>query len=273
MSGDTKNEMEQLAKLLGQASGTLTDFPQKLQSMTDNLSENFKELQEVVKQISRQTFVQSEDSINQMKKQIEDMSKVFHDQIGGLQNGQETLIKEQSKNIQVSESLLIAFNTSIEKMNGLSNGVSETINKLNEAHEELEHVISTFRNISTDVNVSSSKFSESQNTFAKYSNEFLQNNSALVVEIQNSLSTAKEVSTDYAQKFGVIEKGLQVVFTELNTGLKEYQSTISQSLETFLGLYAEHHTAAIDSLSKALSKQEMILEELSEQLSLLKGTK
>jgi hypothetical protein len=41
-----------------------------------------------------------------------------------------------------------------------------------------KRVIATFRNISQDVNASSSKFGESQLTFSKYSNEFLQNNSS-----------------------------------------------------------------------------------------------
>ena len=54
MSGDTKLELETLTKLLSQAGGSLTDFPAKLQNMTENLNENFKGLQEVVQQISKQ---------------------------------------------------------------------------------------------------------------------------------------------------------------------------------------------------------------------------
>lgn len=271
MSGDTKNEMERLAGLLGQAGGSLNDFPHKLQVMTDNLNENFRGLQEVVHQISKQTLSQSEESTNQMKKQVEDMSKILREQVGGLQNGQQTLLTEQSKNLQVSENLLSAFNTSIEKMNGLSIGVSESISKLNQAQNDLERVIATFRNISQDVNASSSKFGESQLTFSKYSNEFLQNNSSTIQEIQKSLSTAKEVSTDYAQKFDIIEKGLQEIFAKINTGLKDYQTTVGQSLETFLGKYTEHLTKTAESLAAASSKQEDILEELTEQLSKLNG--
>lgn len=273
MSGDTKNEMERLAGLLGQAGGSLTDFPMKLQAMTDNLNENFRGLQDVVQQISKQTLSQSEESTNQMKQQVEEMSKILREQVGGLQNGQQTLLNEQSKNLQVSENLLSAFNTSIEKMNGLSIGVSETILKLNQAQNDLERVIATFRNISQDVNASSSKFGESQLTFSKYSNEFLQNNSSTIQEIQKSLSTAKEVSTDYAQKFDIIEKGLQEIFAKINTGLKDYQTTVGQSLETFLGKYTEHLTKTAESLAAASSKQEDILEELTEQLSKLNGRK
>ena len=167
MSGDTKNEMERLAGLLGQAGGSLTDFPLKLQNMTDNLNENFRGLQEVVQQISKQTLSQSEESTNQMRKQVEDMSEILRSKVGDLQTGQQTLLTEQSKNLQVSENLLSAFNTSIEKMNGLSTEVNGSISKLNQAQTELEKVISTFRNVSQEINTSSSRFGESQNEFSK----------------------------------------------------------------------------------------------------------
>ena len=269
MSGDTKNEMERLAGLLGQAGGSLTDFPSKLQVMTDNLNENFRGLQDVVKQISQQTLSQSEQSTNEMRKQVEEMSEILKNKVGDLQAGQESLLTKQSQNLQVSDSLLSAFNTSIEKMNGLSSGVTETITKLNQAQSELERVIATFRNISQDVNVSSSKFGESQLTFSKYSNEFLQNNSSTIREIQKSLSTASEVATDYSQKFNIIEKGLQEIFAKINNGLKDYQTTVGQSLDTFLGKYTEHLTKTAESLAAASSKHEDILEELTEQLSKL----
>lgn len=271
MSGDTKNEMERLAGLLGQAGGSLTDFPAKLQSMTDNLNENFKGLQVVVQQISKQTLSQSEESTNQMRRQVEDMSEILRGKVGDLQSGQQTLLTEQSKNLQVSENLLSAFNISIEKMNGLSTEVNGSISKLNQAQTELEKVISVFRNVSQEINASSSRFGESQNEFSKYSNQFLDNNSNTITEIQKSLETAKGVSADYAQKFEIIEKGLQDIFSKITTGLKDYQATVSGSLETYLGKYTDHLTKTAEALAGASSKQEDILEELTEQLSKLNG--
>jgi len=273
MSGDTKNEMERLAGLLGQAGGSLTDFPAKLQNMTDNLNENFRGLQDVVQQISKQTLSQSQDSTNAVKKQVEDMSEILRTKVGDLQSGQQSLLTEQSKNLQVSENLLSAFNTSIINMNGLSVGVTQSINKLNEAQTALTTTISNFRNASQEINSSSSKFGESQVTFSRYSNEFLQNNSNTIDEIQKSLVKAKDVSADYAQKFEIIEKGLQDIFAKITSGLKDYQATVSGSLETYLGKYTDALTKTAESLAGASSKQEDILEELTEQLSKLNGRK
>lgn len=271
MSGDTKNEMEQLAKLLGQAGSSLTDFPAKLQNMTENLNENFRSLQEVVQQISQQILSQSQDSTNAMKKQVEDMSEILRSKVGDLQSGQESLLTEQSKNLQVSESLLNAFNTSIDNMNGLSIGVTQSINKLQEAQITLANTISSFRNAAQEINSSSSRFGESQVTFSRYSNDFLQKSSDSIDEIQKSLVKAKDVSADYAQKFEIIEKGLQDIFLKITKGLKDYQETVSGSLETYLGKYTDHLTKTAEALAGASSKQEDILEELTEQLSKLNG--
>lgn len=273
MSGDTKNEMEHLAKMLGQAGGSLTDFPAKLQTMTDNLNENFKGLQTVINQISQQTLSQSEASTNAMKKQVEEMSEILKNKVGDLQSNQKNLLTEQSKNLEVSENLLHAFNTSIENMKGLSDGVSNGISQLNNAQEELAKVISTFKSISRDVNDSTNKFGESQASFSWYSNEFLKNNSNSIIEIQKSLVKAKEVSTDYANKFEVIERGLQEIFSKINIGLKDYQETVSGSLETYLSKYTDALTKTAESLAGASSKQEDILEELTEQLSKLNTRK
>ena len=269
MSGNTKDEMENLSKLLLQAGGTLTAFPTTLQDMTDNLKENFKDLQNVVEQISQQTLSQSEDSTNAMKKQVEEMSEILKSKVGDLQTGQQSLLTEQSKNLQVSEKLLSAFNTSIENMNGLSVGVTQSISNLNKAQAELATTISNFKNASQEINSSSSKFGESQLLFSKHSIMFLENNSNTIDKIQNSLITAKNVSADYAQKFGIIEKGLQDIFAKITIGLKDYQESVGESLETYLGKYTDALTKTAESLAGASSKQEDILEELTEQLSKL----
>jgi hypothetical protein len=271
MSGDTKNEMEHLAKILGQAGGSLSDFPVKLQNMTDNLNENFRGLQDVVKQISQQTLNQSEDSTNAMKKQVEEMSKILTTQVGGLQSGQQSLLTEQSKNLQVSENLLSAFNTSIENMNGLSIGVTQSINNLNEAQAALTTTISNFRNASQEINTSSSKFGESQLLFSKHSNEFLQNNSSTIDEIQKSLIKAKDVSADYAQKFEIIEKGLEGIFSQIQIGLEQYKSTVGNNLETILGEYTQSLTKATESLASATELQSESIKDLEDEIKRLKS--
>ncbi len=271
VSGTTKSELENLTSLLNMAGNSLIDFPSKMQLMTENLNQNFGELQKVVQEIAVQTLTQSEHSINQMRKQVEEISETFINKVGDLQIGQEILINEQSKNLQVSDKLLSVFNQSIEKMNGLSNEVMETISEFSKVQFELTKASNELLNISKNVSSSSETFKESQMKFATQANLFIENNSKTLQEIQSSLSKAKEVSTDYAQKFAVIQDGLKSIFNQIKTGLNDYKDAIGNSLEMFLGKYTESLTKTAESLKNAVTEQESILEELTEELSKLNG--
>jgi ABC-type transporter Mla subunit MlaD len=273
MSGSTKSELENLTTLLGQAGSSLTDFPSKLELMTDNLNGNFKGLQEVVQQISKQTLLQSEQSTEQMRKQVEEMSEILKEKVGDLQVGQELLMTKQTENLQTSDKLLNSFNSSIERLNGLSNQVNETVSSFSKAQGELNSVSGHLKTITDNVLSSSNSFKEAQVKFAEHSNEFLKNNASTIEEIQKSLRQAKELSTEYSSKFEIIEKGLQGIFQQINTGLVDYRDTVGESVETFLGKYTEALTNTAKSLSGAASKQEEILEELTEQLSKLQNRK
>lgn len=271
VSGSAKDEIENLTKLLGQAGGSLNDFPNKLEEMTDKLNENFKGLQDIVKEISKQTLEQSEDSTRKMKEQVEQTTQLLGNKIGDLQIGQEVLMTKQTENLQVSESLLNSFNSSIERLNELSNQVNETVSSFSKVQGELNSASGQLKSITENVLSSSNSFKEAQLKFAHHSNEFLTNNASTIVEIQKSLKQAKELSTEYSLKFEIIEKGLQGIFQQINTGLEDYRDTVGESVESFLGKYTEALTNTAKSLSGAASKQEEILEELTEQLSKLQN--
>jgi len=271
VSGSAKDEIENLTKLLAQAGSSLTDFPSKLEIMTDNLNENFKGLQDVVQQISKQTLQQSEHSTEQMKNQVEEMSEILKNKVGDLQVGQEVLMTKQTENLQLSEKLLNSFNSSIERLNDLSNQVHETVSSFIKVQSELNSASGQLKSITDNVLSSSNSFKEAQLKFAQHSNEFLKNNASTIEEIQKSLKQAKDLQGQYSDKFGIIEKGLQGIFLQINTGLEDYRDTVGESVETFLGKYTEALTNTAQSLSGAASKQEEILEELTEQLSKLQN--
>ncbi len=270
MSGTTKSELENLTSLLGQAGSSLTGFPDKLELMTENLNANFKDLQEVVQKISMNTLLQSEQSTEKMRIQIEEMSNILKERVGSLQAGQEVLIGKQTENLQVSEKFLNSFNDSIKRLDVLSDQINETISNFSKVPSELNSVAMHLKNISADVLESSNKFKHAQLKFSEESNKFLENNLATIEKIQNSLKQAQELSTQYSEKFEIIEKGLQGIFEQINIGLEEYSTTVGESVETFLGKYTEALTNTASALSNTANTQKNIqaelLYELTEQL-------
>jgi hypothetical protein len=273
VSGSTKSELEHLTLLLSNAGSALLDFPDKMQLMTDNLNQNFKELQGVISSASLDTLTQSEQSAENMRKQVEAMSEVLNSRVGDLQVGQEILLSKQSDNLVVSDRLLKAYNQSIEKMNGLSNDITKSVREFTNVQEELSNASIKLKSISETVKNASSILLDAQSRFYDQNKIFFEHNSKTISDIQNSLIKAKEVSTDYVNKFSTIQEGLKGIFGHLNSGLNDYKDTVGRSLETYLSKYTESLTKTAGSLASAASKQEDILEELTEQLSKLNARK
>lgn len=273
VSGDTKSEMEQLAKVLSQAGNSLTNFPATMQTLTDNLNENFRGIQDVVSSISSNTLSQSEQSISDMREQVENMAEILKGRVGDLQVGQQTLINEQSKNLEISDALLNAFNVSVDKMNVLAVGINQNIEKINSSHLGLENVVDSFRIASADIGGSTSNLSSLQSSLKLYSKEVLEKNEQSLIVLNNSLDKANEVSENYVNRFDTIETGLQGIFSEITKGLNDYQVAVGSSLEDYLGKYTEALNKTASSLAQAASQQSEIIEELSEQLSKFNNNK
>lgn len=270
VSGSAKNELEGLAIILTKASQSLTTFPDLLQQMTLNLNENFKGLQSVVDQISQKTLSQSETATDTMKKQIEEMSLILKSNVGDLQVNQEVLINKQNESLTTSESLLKEFNLSIERMQGMSNGMNNSIDGFNSLQSELNKSASLLRDTSLKVNTSLDTLKSYQDKFSRENESYFNNNKEVNVAVLKVMQSAKDVTSDYVQKFSIIESGLQSIFNQIQQGLDGYSKTIGSSIETYLGAYSEALTETAKSLAGASAKQEEILEELTEQLSKLK---
>lgn len=237
VSSSAKSEMERLANLLANAGESLNKLPVVLEETTRRMSE-------LVNQIS----------VN-VKKEVE-----------GLQAGQGALITKQTENLQMSDTLLAAFNTSIDKLKGLSDGVEQAVSKFSEVSGEFNSAAGQIRAISENVMSSTEVFKKSQQGFVEHSDKFLAENSKTIEEIQKTLNQAKELSNGYVQKFQIIEKGLQKIFEQIQEGLSGYQNTMAEGIKKYLDKYTDELTKTAQSLAGASEMQKDILEELTEQL-------
>ncbi len=259
--------MEGLAKLLGQAGETLVSFPATLQTMTDNLQENFRSLQGTVEQIASQTISQSSAANEAMTARMEGASTQMHQLIQGLQAGQGELVEQHQNNLALSDRLVAAFNSSITNMEALAKGVNQTMSKFSGVETELSKTISQLTSVASNVNNASREFGQAQQQFAGQNAQFLQQNKANLEGIQEALSKAKEVSADYAQKFGIIEQGLKGIFAEIQSGLDGYSTTINKNLAGYLDKYSESMSSAVQSLAGATEQQREVLEDLTDELT------
>lgn len=242
VTGSTKNELEKLAGLIADAGGSLKEMPNRLEETTRTMMDLISKI-----------------SVN------------LNDKVGELQVGQEVLIEKQSANLQISDSLLQSFSNSIGQLDTLTLNVSDSIQKITSIQKELCTTAEQLKIVSENAVISIDDLKSNQKIFAEYTNIFLESNTKTVEEFQKALDKAKLVSSDYAQKFSIIEKDLKSIFEQIQTGLNDYRDSVGGSLQDFLGKYTEALTKTAEALAGTLDKQEGILEELSEQLSKLNG--
>ena len=269
MSGDTKNEMERLAEILGKAGGSLTEFPDKLQNMMQKLDDNFKGLQSVVKKISDDSLLESEKSMKNMRDQVEAMSITLKEKVGDLQSGQDSLFVKQTENLKLSEELIRAFNDSVKNMNSVSKEINGSISKFTQYQSDMERVSSNFKAVSLEIGDASKRFESAQSQLKEYSTVFLDKNKSTIFEIEKSLHLAEKVADSYSNRFEVIDSGLQGIFEKITKGLNDYQNTVGSSLDKYLEKYTDSLTSAAQALGGASSAHQEILEGLSDQLDKL----
>jgi methyl-accepting chemotaxis protein len=262
--------MENLAKTLGEAGKSLNDFPEKLQIMTDTLNNNFAGLQGVIKNIGEETFKTSDEINKKMQNDIKEMAEILKDNVSIIQDGQGNIVAEQSKNLQLSENLLSAFNTSIESMNNISSKVNDILSEFKSVHNGMISATNEFKIISENVNSSTNNTKIAQENFSKYSNEFIKGNQETIEKIIDTIQISVNLVDEYTVKFEIIEQGLKGIFSQIDNGLNQYQKNVGSSLESYLTKYSDALTSTAQSLSSASQEQFEILEELSEQLSKLK---
>lgn len=286
IKGETQTEMDSLVKNLVTVSNSLQSFPDTMERVQRDMINSFKEILEQLKgetlsttetlgtKATQQVGLISEQSQRfnqQILALLDTINKNFAESINQQQQEQKNIVAEQTKHLETSSNLLVELNKSLESMKNMIESVNSNIESLNVSYKKLQGTTSSFETITERIGDTSKALEDSQSEFSKYSDNFLKKNADSIKEIQTSLTTAKGVSADYAEKFQMIEIGLQGIFGEIQKGLQDYQATVKDSLSKFLDKYSDNLSKCVESLSGAISEQNELIEELNEIVSKIKS--
>jgi hypothetical protein len=266
MSGSTKSELQELTQILVKAGGSLNDFPSKLETMTTILNDKFIGLQEAVQRISRDSIQQSIESNRWISEQLIEVSANLKANVGDLQTGQESLLRRQNENLNVSENLLNAFNSSIEKLNKLSSEVGGTISSFEDIQREMNTASARIKEIAENATISSQTLKSAQSSFIEHQDRQMSHSSNIIAELQKSLSQAKDVHSEYAENFGTIEKGLKGIFQQIEHGLENYEKAVVSNIKNYLQEYTKALTETAQNLHSVVTSQDELLIELRDLL-------
>ena len=263
MGNQAKSQAKAISEQTLIFTGQIESLIEKLNAQTDTTAKNIEAKNEEQRQAIANTLKGFDDK-------IQNLMEVLKDNVGVIQKEQKGTAEIQKLNIDSTEVLLNKFDTSIKGLSDAIVKINENIENLNQSHNNLNTTSNSFGDITKNLSESTVSLKENQNEFKNYSASFLKENANNLKAIENNLEKAREVSTDYAEKFEVIEEGLKGIFDQINTGLKDYQSAVNSGVNEFLTQYTTSANKIVEGLNAAIENQNDLLDDLQDIRSKIK---
>jgi hypothetical protein len=230
-------------------------FIEMVNSLQENVKLNIENSnEEVVKQqnVTRSAF--------------EEATIEYKSSIKSLQSQMEGILEVQKENINQVSIVTKDINTTLDKNSRINTQFDLIINKSTEVAKLIEIVSSKFDNSSVAINNTSSILNQAIDNYKDSISEYVDKNNELLTHHEEVLSKSRNIASDYANKFEVIDKGLRGIFDQIQVGLKEYQTITAENLNKYLTEFSSVLTSATDGLGSSVTGLVDITEELQEQL-------
>jgi biopolymer transport protein ExbB/TolQ len=273
VSGDTKNEMEQISLRLSTVSDSLLSVPEIMQNVSNEITETIGLLKDNVIDNIAKANQESKQSISENKQFYEDANDVYKQTLSEVNDRMDKIIEDQKNNLMLFSDvtkevqLTLDYNKNLnleyqQILNG-SKGVVENINSIATKFQlNSEHL----DNITYSLTASIDSHREEVLSVTAGQNKLLETINETVDKTQN-------VSDSYINKFETIEEGLQGIFQELQSGLLEYQKTTSGTLNEYLVGFSTSLKDSQDGLSSILGSLNEMVEDLTESVDKLRKSK
>jgi len=261
---------EMIEALQNNVINNIESSSKNLQSQNEEAKSAFIEivnsLQDNVKHSIQNTNEEASKQGEITRKAFEEATSEYKRSISGLQNQMENILEIQKDNINQVSSVTEDINVTLEKNSRINNQFDSMIRKSTEVAKVIEVISEKFENSSVSINQTSATLNESIDNYKKSISDYVNKNNELLNHHEDVLSKSRNIASDYANKFEVIEKGLKGIFDQIQIGLKDYQKITAENLNKYLTEFSSVLTSATDGLGSSVNGLSEISEELQEQL-------
>lgn len=266
ITGDTKNEMENLTQRLVVVSESLVGVPKSMTDMTKGVTEIVEALKKTVVENINQSQTQAQAISEQNKQVFTAATTEYKSTVEGIQTHMETLLAREKDNINAVKELSENIKTTLSQ-NSLANKQFETmIQNAKVVAQLIEDVSIKFNSNSNSLSETSNNLKTTISDFGVSINTYITKNQELLKDHNTTLEFAKDTANEYSEKFEVIQNGLTGIFDQIQTGLKDYQETTKDNLNEYLGAFTTTLTNAHQGLEGAVNGLNDISEELFDQI-------
>jgi hypothetical protein len=249
LSDSALAQLNQVIVSLGQLEGSLSSIPQNLQQMMEGVQKSIELQQQTIQNTSSKASEETAAAVGLIKEQVEESAQKFKEIIGNLQSNMSDIFVNQKNSTESVDLLILSSNDIIEKAKILTEKMNQSIGSFDKNFNSLNNLATQITQTSTLLKSSSDKMNTTMEQFQNQTILSQNNNKEILKQLELSMRTAKEVASDYSQKFKIIHDGLQEVFSHIEKGLTNYQDAVHETLNVYLTDFTTRFSEAANSLS------------------------
>ncbi|MFB3788687.1 MAG: MotA/TolQ/ExbB proton channel family protein [bacterium] len=254
-----KSLSEQIEKVEQHYEAILTRMDATLNAILDKSREVTKDLQDETSQNIKEMRQDNENNRQQWNTSMEKIHRLF-----------EEMTQRDENTRSAHEGLMKGIVSLLERFSSLNQqlqaAMETTTGTLSQVTREMSRVMQPIQESSRALRDSTQVLHAATQDIKNHTKDFLTQNQKSLSELQTALSTAQTVSKDYAEKFAVIEQGLQKIFKQIQEGLTQYQKTVNEKLNESLKDYLTQFELATLALKGSV-------EELTEMLDTIQDAR
>ena len=266
------NEFASLATGVSKLAETMNQSAERSNLMNariDGLLQSLDAQTKNQERVSEDSILKMQDGFGQLLKSIEtttnkqneNLSKILDEIVSRTSQATMGLISDVDALSKRNSNVIEGFST-------LNASLSESIEKYKEALGSSQTLISTTSSVSASVNDNLRQLSEIQGKIAGTYNTFL-NETSIVQQVQKQNAQSIE---NFRVVFREVETGLEIILRQLADNLQRYSDLTKNGLENYLKEYDSSLSTATTRLSSTVRDLDEVLENLSENLQVIRTT-
>jgi DNA-binding ferritin-like protein len=273
LTGDTIKQLKDLANILGATSLALIKLPEKVDEMIQKMSVQIDDMGEAIKKIATKTTDAAETATEMINKNVEGSLENIKQSIHLLVTKIEEMSTRESEIIKNADKLNGQFTKKFEESQRLSSELNHGIEKANalilNTNHASERMLEGIRGITSSSNTLETTLRKYQQQEEKLNSTF----NSILDQFRTFFDKSKTLSSDYVQKFQIIENGLSGIFNQIQTGLQEYQKVTEEQLNQSLTVFVGQCEKAAGGLHGSIESLKELFEEISDTLEKLRKQK
>jgi hypothetical protein len=277
LTNSVSEQLNQLASIISNAGASLSNFPSQQKSMLGmidgqvlkigdglaklmvHLDDGISKQRDMINDTCTKADEASEKAIKRMSDETNNATELMRKTITSMQNNTLEILNKQEEISKFIKNTLFNYADILKQGSVLNTELNKTIYKLSLSN-------STLSKIFTNLTESTHKISDGINILHKSLNKYQDSPNSSGNSLQftkEDISQAYLVASDQANKFKMIEDGMNNIFSQLQGGLKDYQDATYKPLNKNLDEFSLNLAQTVKCLKTSIEELQEIVNKLA----------